>query len=308
MTESRFGSVAVLGLPNAGKSTLVNRLCGAHVSIVTHKAQTTRARIRGIGIFGGTQSVFVDTPGLYKPRRLIDKAIVSAVWAGLREADAALVLVDVAKAASVQRDALLAAVEERLPPQCPRALVLNKIDRVRRDRLLGMVAELNRSARFDETFLIAARSGDGVGRLETWIEQALPTGPWHYPKDQASDVSLRFLATEITREKLLLRLHDELPYELAVEAVSWNRTGKGQVRIEQRIVVARNSHRRMVVGRDGSALAQIRAAAARDIAREIGEGVTLVLHVKVRRGWLTSARDLRSLGFRLPGGDEGAER
>ena len=300
MKETRFGAVAVLGLPNAGKSTLVNRLVGSRVSIVTHKAQTTRARVRGIGIFGETQAVFVDTPGLYRPRRLMDKAIVSAVWAGLREADAALVLVDAAKAPSAGRDALLLGVEERLPPQFPRALALNKIDLVPRQQLLAMVAELNGTARFEETFLIAARSGDGVDRLERWITKSLPPGPWHYPDDQASDVPLRLLATEITREKLLLRLHDELPYELAVEAVAWDRAGSGRVRIEQKIVVARESHRRMVVGKGGSALAQVRGAAARDIAREIGEPVDLVLHVKVKRGWMTNPRQLGALGFQVP--------
>ena len=158
-------------------------------------------------------------------------------------------LVDAAKAPSAARDTLLAGVEERLPSHCPRALALNKIDLVRRQHLLGMVAELNGRARFDETFLIAARNGDGIDRLQRWITQSLPHGPWHYPEDQASDVPLRFLATEITREKLLLRLHDELPYELAVEAVAWDRAGSGRVRIEQRIVVARESHRRMVVGK-----------------------------------------------------------
>ena len=308
MTDTRFGSVAVLGLPNAGKSTLVNRLAGTPVSIVTHKAQTTRTRIRGIGIFGRTQAVFVDTPGLYKPQRLIDEAIVSAVWAGLREADTALVLVDAAKAPSPARDALLAGVEERLPRHCPRALVVNKIDRVRRERLLGLVAELNGKARFDETFLIAACNGDGVSRLEGWIEQVLPPGPWHYPEDQASDAPIRFLAAEVTREKLLLRLHDELPYQLAVEPVSWGRAGKGRVRIEQRIVVARESHRRMVVGKGGSALAQIRTAAARDIALVIGEQVDLALHVKVRRGWMTDPRQLGVLGFGPSGGGTEDER
>ncbi len=307
MSGTRFGSVAVLGLPNAGKSTLVNRLAGSRVSIVTHKAQTTRARIRGIGLFGGTQAVFIDTPGLYRPRRLIDRAIVSAVWAGLREADAALVLVDAAKTPSEERDALLAGVEERLPRRCPRSLVVNKIDRVRPERLLAMVAELNGRARFDETFLIAARTGDGVDRLESWIEQVLPSGPWHYPEDQASDAPVRFLAAEITREKLLLHLHDELPYELAVEPVAWQRTGGGRVRIEQTIVVARESHRRMVVGKGGSALARIRTASERDIARELAEAVDLVLHVKVRRGWMSNPRQLGELGFGLPTSGE-AER
>ena len=305
MSGTRFGSVAVLGLPNAGKSTLVNRLSGSRVSIVTHKAQTTRARVRGIGLFGSTQAVFIDTPGLYRPRRLIDRAIVSAVWSGLREADAALVLIDAARGPSDERDALLTGVEERLPRRCPRSLVVNKVDRVRRERLLAMVADLNGRARFDETFLVAARTGDGVDRLEAWIERVLPSGPWHYPEDQASDVPVRSLATEITREKLLLHLHDELPYELAVEPVAWIRIGRGRVRIEQTIVVARDSHRRMVVGKEGSALARIRVAAERDIARELNETVELVLHVKIRRGWMSNPRQLEELGFGLPKPEEG---
>ncbi len=308
MSGTRFGSVAVLGLPNAGKSTLVNRLAGARVSIVTHKAQTTRTRVRGIGILGRTQAVFVDTPGLYRPKRRLDEAIVSAVWAGLGEADAALVLVDAAKAPSAARAELLAGVDRRLPAPRPRALVANKIDRVRRESLLALVAELNAAARFDETFLIAASNGDGVDRLAAWIERILPAGPWHYPEEQAADMPLRLLAAEITREKLLLHMHDELPYQLAVEPVEWAEGARGRVRIEQRIVVARESHRRMIVGRGGTALARIREAAARDIAREAGSRVDLSLQVKVRRGWMDDPRQLGALGLEAGSGAGEAER
>ena len=308
MTDRRFGSVAVLGLPNAGKSTLVNRLAGCRVSIVTHKAQTTRTRVRGIGILGSTQAVFVDTPGLFRPRRPIDRAIVSAIGAGIRDCDAALLLVDCAKAPDEASDALLAGIGGRLPKRCPRALVLNKIDRIRRNRLLAMVAELNAGARYDETFLISALSGDGVDRLAGWIERALPSGPWLYPEDQASDTPIRLLAAEITREKLLLRMHDELPYRLAVVPVSWREApGGGAVRIEQRILVARESHRRMIVGKGGSVLAEIRIAASKDIAREVGAEVDLFLHVKVKRGWMNDPRQLAALGFAWAGGGPGEE-
>lgn len=303
MTGGRFGTVAVLGLPNAGKSTLVNRLAGRRVSIVTHKAQTTRCRVRGIAVLGDAQAVFVDTPGLYRPRRLIDRAIVSAAWAGLRGADAAVTLVDAAKAGSAERDRLLREVTARLPPGRPSALVVNKIDRVRRQALLPLIDELRGAGRFDETFLVAARSGDGVDRLSGWIRERLPPGPWLYPADQASDMPMRLLAAEITREKLLLHMHDELPYELAVEPVLWRRQRVG-VRVEQRILVARQAHRRMIVGRDGAALHRVRVAAARDIGREIDELVTLGLRVKVRAGWMKDPRQLGALGLQA-GGEAG---
>ena len=305
---TRFGAVAVLGLPNAGKSTLVNHLCGSLVSIVTHKAQTTRARMRGIGILGQSQVVFVDTPGLYLARRARDRAIVTDIWAALREADAVLVLVDAAKAPTDSGDALLAGIGGRLPPAVPRALALNKIDRVHRPRLLDRVGRLNEQARFDETFLVSARTGDGVDRVAGWVAGIVPPGPWHYPADQASDMPRRVLAAEITREKLLLRLHQELPYELAVRPVSWEPAGRGRIRIRQQILVAREAHRRMVVGKGGSMLAEIRVAATRDIARALDERVLLELQVKVQRGWLADPRRLGALGFGRGGtGGAGAE-
>ncbi len=296
----RFGTVAVLGAPNAGKSTLVNFLVGSKVSIVTHKAQTTRTRIRGIANLGPAQVVFVDTPGLFSPRRVLDHAMISAAWAGLKDANAVLLLVDVARRPNDQRDRLFRDFRNRVSREVPAVLVLNKIDRVRRDTLLGLAAELNALASFEATFMISAMNGDGTDELAQWLIQSMPEGPWRYPEQQSADLPLRLLAAEITREKLLMRLHDEIPHNLTVETVAWRRLKSGTTRIEQDVLVARNSHRRIAIGKGGQTLAAVGRSAREEIGEAVGAPVELFLRVKTRPNWTGNPRHYTDMGLEFP--------
>lgn len=295
--QRRAGFVALIGAPNAGKSTLLNRLVGAKVSIVTHKVQTTRSTIRGIAIAGSTQIVFVDTPGIFRPRRRLDRAMLDSAWGGARDADLVVLLIDVVRGIDDEVGELLDQVGGL--PQ-PKFLVLNKVDAIARPKLLAIAAEAARRASFAETFMISALSGDGCGDLLAAIAAALPEGPWLYPEDQISDLPLRNLAAEITREKMLLRLHDELPYTSTVETTDWKDRPDGSSRVEQTIYVARESQRRIVLGKGGQTIKAISQAARKEIGEIAEKPVHLFLFVKVREKWADDPERYREMGLELP--------
>ncbi len=293
----RCGFVALIGAPNAGKSTLLNRLVGAKVSIVTHKVQTTRALVRGIALKGDTQIVFVDTPGIFTPRRRLDTAMVRTAWSGAADADLIVLLADARKGFDESAEAIVGKLAE---VRQPKFLALNKIDTMRRDKLLEVVARFNAAGTFDETFLISALSGDGVDDLFDAIAGRMPEGPWHYPEDQLSDLPMRQLAAEITREKLYLRLHKELPYESHVETEKWEERKDGSVRVEQVIYVARDSQKAIVLGKGGRTIKEIGAAAREELSEILGQPVHLFLFVKVREAWADDPERYRELGLDFP--------
>ena len=292
----RCGFVALIGEPNAGKSTLLNRMVGAKVSIVTHKVQTTRMRIRGIAIEGSAQIVFVDTPGLFRPRRRLDRAMVASAWAGAEDADIVVLLVEAHRGMTDGVEAILEALETHVGRR-PVALAVNKIDRVKRPALLPLLKQLSGRRDWAETFLISAENGDGVADLKRWLARSLPEGPWHYPEDQIADLPLRLLAAEITREKLTLRLHQELPYQLTVETEFWEERKDGSVRIDQVIYVGREGHRGIVLGRGGATVKAIGQEARRDIAELIGRPAHLFLTVKARPDWQDEPARYREMGL-----------
>jgi GTP-binding protein Era len=295
---TRSGFVALIGAPNAGKSTLVNRLVGAKVSIVTHKVQTTRAIVRGIATRGVTQIVFVDTPGIFKPRRRLDEAMVTTAWGGAKDADLVLVLVDAEY--GLKGDGL-AMLEKLGDIRQPKLLVLNKIDRIKRDRLLELTAQANELASFERTFMISALTGSGCDDLLYHLAAALPEGPWYYPEDQLSDLPMRQLAAEITREKLFLRLHEELPYSSHVETEKWEERKDGSVRIEQVIYVERDSQKKIVIGKKGETIRAIGEAARKEMAEILEQKVHLFLFVKVREKWGDDPERYREMGLEFPG-------
>jgi GTPase len=295
---TRSGFVALIGAPNSGKSTLINKLVGAKVSIVTHKVQTTRAIVRGIAIHGDAQIVFVDTPGIFQPRRRLDRAMVTAAWGGARDADMVLVLIDAERGLRGDADAIL----ERLPGiRQPKVLLLNKIDRVKRETLLALADEANRRVSFERTFMISALTGSGCTDLLDYLAAALPEGPWYYPEDQISDLPMRLLAAEITREKLFLRLHQELPYSSHVETEKWEEKKDGSVRVEQVIYVERDSQKKIVLGRKGEIIKAIGSAARKEIGDVIERKVHLFLFVKVRENWGDDPERYRAIGLDYPG-------
>ena len=298
---TRCGFVALIGEPNAGKSTLLNRMVGAKVAIVTHKVQTTRTRLRGIAVEGASQIVFVDTPGLFRPRRRLDRAMVASAWAGAEDADVVVLLVEAHRGITEGVEAILQALDAHVGGR-PVALAVNKIDRVRRPALLPLLAELSARRSWAETFLISAEKGDGVADLKRWLAATLPEGPWHYPEDQIADVTLRLLAAEITREKLTLRLHQELPYQLTVETEAWDERKDGSVRIEQVIYVGREGHRGIVLGRRGETVKAIGQDARRDIAELLGRPVHLFLTVKARPDWQDEPERYREMGLNFSDG------
>lgn len=293
----RAGFIALLGAPNAGKSTLTNQLVGAKVSIVTHKVQTTRAIIRGITIHNNTQIIFVDTPGIFKPRRRLDTAMVSTAWGGARDADMVAFLIDCERGITSETEEILISLKD---VRQPKILLLNKIDTVSRDILLALSAKANSYVSFDQTFMISALKGDGCPDFLDFIADSLPEGPWLYPEDQISDLPMRQLAAEITREKLFLRLHQELPYASHVETESWKPEPKGGVRIEQVIYVERDSQKKIVIGKSGATIKAISMAARRDIAEAIDEKVHLFLFVKVRENWVNDPERYREMGLEFP--------
>jgi GTP-binding protein Era len=296
----RCGFFAVIGAPNAGKSALVNALVGAKVSIVTRKVQTTRARIRGIAIAGPAQLIFIDTPGIFRPRRRLDRAMVAAAWEGLAGADETLFVVDAAAAlagpskATADSEAIAETLKaRRIAP----VLALNKIDKTPRPALLGLIARLTADLPCREVFLVSATTGDGVADLKAFLAARAPEAEWMYPEDQLSDISERLMASEITREKIYERLHEELPYESTVETTRWGRTAKGELRIEQTIFVSREGHRPIVLGEGGQTLKTIGAAARADLAEQLGEPVHLFLTVAVREGWTEEPARYREMGL-----------
>jgi len=294
---SRCGFVALIGAPNAGKSTLLNALVGSKISIVTHKVQTTRTRVRAIAIEGASQIIFVDTPGIFAPKRRLDRAMVEAAWAGTHDADVVALLVDARNPDNADTAAIIEALGETgLKP----VLVLNKIDLVKKETLLGLATELNARADFADTFMISALSGDGVDDFRRYLAGQMAAGPWLYPEDQIADLPLRQLAAEITREKLTLRLHDELPYASTVETESWQEKPDGSVRIEQVIYVERDSQKKIVLGRGGQTVKLIGSEARAEIAEALDRKVHLFLFVKVRRNWGDDPERYRMMGLDFP--------
>ena len=295
--DTRCGFVALIGAPNAGKSTLINALVGTKVSIVTPKVQTTRALIRGIAVAGDAQMIFVDTPGIFSPRRRLDRAMVGTAWGSTQDADLVALLIDAKKGVTDDEDAILRTLADIRPPK---VLVLNKVDLIDKRALLVLTQTLNERTSFAATFMISALSGNGVGDLRTWFAAHVPPGPWLYPEDQISDAPLRQLAAEITREKLYLRLHQELPYQSTVETEVWKELRDGSVRIEQTIYVERESQRKIVLGKGGQAIRAIGAAARVEIAVAVEQPVHLFLHVKVREGWGDDPERYREMGLEFP--------
>jgi GTP-binding protein Era len=297
VSDKRCGFVALVGAPNAGKSTLVNALVGSKVSIVSRKAQTTRAQVRGIAIVGEAQLIFVDTPGIFAPKRRLDRAMVSSAWSGAADADAIVLLVDARRGMDEEVDMILGRLAD-LP--MPKTLALNKIDLVERPTLLELAAALNNRVAFEETFMISALNGDGLGRMREKLAAMVKSGPWLYPEDQLSDAPLRSLAAEITREKILERLHDELPYQITVETDQWKEMRNGSARIEQTIFVARESHKKIVIGEKGQMLKSIGTAARKEIGEAAEVQVHLFLFVKVRENWVEDPERYREMGLEFP--------
>jgi GTP-binding protein Era len=296
-TETRCGFVALIGEPNAGKSTLMNRMVGSKVSIVTHKVQTTRSRLRGIAQRGQTQMIFVDTPGLFRTRRKLDRAMVAAAWTGAADADVVVLLVEAHRGITKGVEMILEGLATRSNPKQVIGLVINKIDRVKSPELLALTKELNERYDFAETFLVSAERGHGVVGLEAWLEETLPVGPWHYPEDQIADVPMRMIAAEITREKLMLRLHQELPYQLTVETEQWTEKKDGSVRIDQVIYVARDGHKGIALGPKGETIKGVSMAARKELAEMMGRPVHLFLQVKVRPNWENEAERYSEMGL-----------
>jgi GTP-binding protein Era len=295
-TPTRAGFVALIGEPNAGKSTLLNRMVGAKVSIVTHKVQTTRARIRGVAIEGAAQIVFVDTPGLFKPRRRLDRAMVAAAWGGAGDADIAVLLIEAHRGITAGVEDILAALSERVGSR-PVALAINKIDRVEAPALLALTQAMNERFAFAQTFMISAERGHGVEDLRAWLAAELPQGPWLYPEDQIADLPLRMIAAEATREKLTLRLHQELPYQLTVETEGWEERKDGSVRIDQVVYVTRDGHKGIVLGHRGETVKAVGQAARADLEEFLGRRVHLFVQVKVRPNWLDEAERYSEIGL-----------
>ena len=294
---TRCAFIALIGAPNAGKSTLINALVGSKVAIVTPKVQTTRALLRGIAMEGASQLVLIDTPGIFAPRRRLDRAMVTTAWGGAHDADIVAVLIDAKKGLDDEAEALLTKLDE---VRQPKVLILNKVDLVEKTRLLALAQAANDKAKFDTTFMISATKGDGVADVRKWLGSHAPTGPWHYPEDEVSDAPVRQLAAEITREKLYLKLHQELPYQSTVETESWTERKDGSVRIEQTIYVERDSQKKIVLGKAGQSIKAIGEAARRELAEILEKKVHLFLFVKVREGWGDDPERYRQMGLEFP--------
>ncbi|MDR6633900.1 GTP-binding protein Era [Phyllobacterium sp. 1468] len=294
---TRSGFIALIGAPNAGKSTLVNQLVGSKVSIVTHKVQTTRALVRGIVIHEQTQMVLVDTPGIFKPKRRLDRAMVTTAWGGAKDADLILVLIDVEQGIDEEAEAILGSLHEKKRKVI---LVLNKVDRIEAPKLLELAQKANEMVNFDKTFMISALKGYGCKDLLKYLADNLPEGPWYYPEDQISDMPMRMLAAEITREKLYLRLHNELPYSSTIETESWEEKKDGSVRIQQVIYVERDSQKKIVLGHEGQAIKAIGRAARKELMEILDQKVHLFLFVKVRDNWGNDPERYREMGLEFP--------
>ena len=283
VANTRCGFIAVLGAPNAGKSTLINQLVGAKVSIVTHKVQTTRIRIMGIAIREKTQLVFIDTPGIFAPRRRLDRAMVDAAWRGAAEADRIMLVVDAKRGVDQDTQRIVDGLKKT---QRKAFLILNKIDLIKRDELLALAAKLNETGLFEETFMVSALKGDGVSDIMDKLVGLLPPGPWMFPEDQLSDLPQRLMAAEVTREYLFLQTHQEVPYATTVETDSWEEFKDGSVKINQTIYVQRDSQKSIILGKKGVKVKEIGASARQDLMEIFGCNVHLFIHVKVRDKWM----------------------
>lgn len=299
---TRAGFVALIGEPNAGKSTLLNQMVGAKVSIVTHKVQTTRARIRGIAMHGPAQIVFVDTPGIFRPRRRLDRSMVAAAWGGASDADVVLLLIEAHRGLTDGAQAIIDQLKD-LGQGTPVALVINKIDRVKAETLLALSKQLNEAYPFTETFMISAEKGYGCPQLRDWLARAVPAGPWLYPEDQIADLPMRMIAAEITREKLTLRLHEEIPYQLTVETEAWEEKKDGSARVEQVVYVARQGHKGIVLGKGGETVKAVGQAARAELEEFMGRRVHLFLQVRVRENWENEAERYDEIGLNFRDGD-----
>jgi GTP-binding protein Era len=302
--QTRCGFAAILGAPNAGKSTLINRLVGQKVSIVTRKVQTTRIPIRGIAMRGNTQIIFIDTPGIFTPKRRLDRAMIAAAWKGAEDADAILVTVDAAELsakpearAAADTELILRGLKDKRP-----ILVLNKTDAVKREQLLPLTARLTRQNEFDRVFMVSATTGDGLDDLIDFCAGLMPDGPFLYPEDQAADIPSRLLAAEITREKLYVRLHDELPYSSTVVTDGWKEQKDGSVRIDQTIIVQRDNQKAIVIGKGGQAIKSIGQAARTELEKLFGRRVHLFLQAKVMENWQDRPAHYREWGLEFPKG------
>ncbi|HYJ58690.1 MAG TPA: GTPase Era [Methyloceanibacter sp.] len=294
---TRCGFVALIGAPNSGKSTLTNALVGAKVSIVTHKAQTTRGPVRGIALIGNSQVILVDTPGIFQPKRRLDRAMFASAWDRAGDADIVALVIDAQRGLDRTLDPLF----KHLPEvRRPTVAVLNKIDQVSKTDLLRLTTDVSAIRQFDRVFMISALTGDGVGDLKTYLGEAVPEGPWLFPEDQLTDASLRQTAAEITREKLFLRLHEELPYTLTVETAEWKELKDGSIRIEQTIFVERESQRKIVLGAKGQTIKEIGSSARAEIGEIAGVPVHLFLFVKVRERWAEDPERYREMGLDFP--------
>jgi len=292
--NTRCGFVALVGAPNAGKSTLLNALVGTKVSIVTQKAQTTRAQIRGVVTEGESQIVFIDTPGIFAPKRRLDRAMVEAAWAGAGDADYVALILDVQKGVTPDIEALLTSLAEATSPK---VLVLNKVDLLKGEELLKLSEELNARIRFEATFMISALSGSGVKDFLAWTRARIPLGPWHFPEDQLTDLTLALTAAEVTREKLFLRIHDEIPYNATVETEKFTVQKDGSYKIDQVIYLAREAHKKIVLGAGGQTIKSIGADSRNELMEMYDVPVHLFLFVKVREKWGDDPERYREMGL-----------
>ena len=293
---TRAGFVALIGEPNAGKSTLLNRMVGAKVSIVTHKVQTTRARIRGIAMHGQSQIVFVDTPGIFRPRRRLDRSMVAAAWGGAADADIVVLLIEAHRGLTDGVQAILESLKEKAGGH-PVALAINKIDRVKAEELLALSKQMNEAFPFVRTFMISAERGHGTDDLLAWLAAEVPEGPWLYPEDQIADLPMRMIAAEITREKLTLRLHEEIPYQLTVETENWEERQDGSAHIDQVVYVSRAGHKGIVLGKGGETIKAVSRAAREELIEFMGRPVHLFLRVALRENWLDEAERYTEMGL-----------
>ena len=292
--DTKCGFVALIGAPNAGKSTLINRLVGGKVSIVSHKVQTTRALVRGIMAHDNTQIIFVDTPGLFQPKRRLDRAMVNKAWDGAGDSDVVALLIDAQKGVREDEERILANLKDRKQKVI---LLLNKIDMVKRESLLALVEKISAQVEFQQTFMISAAKGDGCEDLLNYLAKEMAVGPWLYPEDQMSDLPMRQLAAEITREKLFERLHQELPYSLTVETESWKELKGGDVRVEQTVFVQRESHKKILLGKGGQTVKAVSQSARKELQAMLEQKIHLFLFVKVREKWLDDPERYREMGL-----------
>ena len=299
---TRSGFVALIGEPNAGKSTLLNQMVGSKISIVTHKVQTTRTRIRGVSIENQSQIIFVDTPGLFIPRRRLDRAMVAAAWNGAADSDITLLMVEAHRGLTEGVEKIISSISE-IGMNGKLALVINKIDKVKVNDLLSLSKEINDCHPFVETFMISAEKSKGINDLRRWLAYNLPEGPWLYPDDQISDMPLRMIAAEITREKLTLRLHQELPYQLTVETEKWEEKADKSVRIEQIIYLSRSGHKGIVLGKKGETIKAVSMASRLSIEEFLGARVHLFLRLKVREKWMEETERYSEMGLDFKDGN-----